>query len=80
MYALESTIHHATIANDVMRVVVVDVRDATAQVPVPTQEVKTMGQALGNFILWPVRLAKVIAKEVIILTCYNYAFIYIDVY
>ena len=75
MYALGSTI-----ADDMMRVVVVDVRDATARVPVPTQEVKTVGQAPGNFILWPVRLAKVIAKEVIVLTCFNYAFIYIGVY
>jgi len=63
-----------------MRVVVVDVRDVTARVPVPTQEVKTVGQALGNFILSPVRLAKVIAKEVIVLTCFNYACIYIGVY
>jgi len=77
---LGSTIHHATIADDMMRVVVVDVRDATTRVPVPTQEVKTVGQAPGNFILWPVRLAKVITKEVIVLTCFNYAFIYIGVY
>jgi len=81
MYALGSTIHHATIADDMMRLVVVDVRDATARVPVPTQEVKTVGQAPGNFILWPVRLAKVISKEVIVLTCFHYAFIfYISVY
>jgi len=46
----------------------------------PTQEVKTVGQALGNFILWLLRLAKVIANEVIVLTCFNYAFIYIGVY
>ena len=68
MYALGSTIHHATIVDDKMRVVVVDVWDATARVPVPTQEVKIVGQAPGNFILWPVILAKVIAKEVIVLT------------
>jgi len=40
MYTLGSTIHHATIADDMMRVVVVDVRDATARVPILTQEVR----------------------------------------
>ena len=41
-----------------IRVVVVDVRDALAPIPVPTEEVQTVGQAPGNFILWPITLAK----------------------
>jgi len=36
MYTLESTIHHETIKVDMMRVVVVDVQDATTRVLVPT--------------------------------------------
>ncbi|WVY89736.1 hypothetical protein V8G54_035250 [Vigna mungo] len=38
--------------------------DATARVPVPTQDVQTMGQAPGNFILCPLRLSRAIVKEV----------------
>ncbi|XP_068483985.1 uncharacterized protein [Phaseolus vulgaris] len=53
--------------------VALDVRDAVARIPVPTKEVQTVGEAPGNFILWPARLAKPImlrndtkkAKEVV---------------
>ncbi|XP_052734972.1 uncharacterized protein LOC128197373 [Vigna angularis] len=64
MYTLGSTMHHETITTDMMRVVVVDVRDATARVPVPTEDVQTVGQAPGNFILWPLRLSRAIVKKV----------------
>ncbi|XP_052726886.1 uncharacterized protein LOC108333836 isoform X2 [Vigna angularis] len=64
MYTLGSTIHHETITADMMRVVVVDIRNATARVPVPTEDVQTVGQALGNFILWPLRLSRAIVKKV----------------
>jgi len=40
MCTLASIIHHETIVNDIIRVVVVDVRDATGRVPAPTKEVK----------------------------------------
>ncbi|KOM43641.1 hypothetical protein LR48_Vigan05g124600 [Vigna angularis] len=63
MYTLGSTIHHETITADMMRVVVVDIRNATARVPVPTEDVQTVGQALGNFILWPLRLSRAIVKK-----------------
>ncbi|XP_022642752.1 uncharacterized protein LOC106775417 [Vigna radiata var. radiata] len=64
MYTLGSTIHHETITTNMIRVVVVDVRVANARVPVPTQEVQIVGQAPGNFILWPIRLSRAIVKEV----------------
>ena len=58
MYALGSTIHHQSIGDDMIRVVVVDVRDAAAPIPIPTEEVQTVGQAPGHFILWPVSLTR----------------------
>ena len=33
------------------------------QVPVPTEEVKIVGEALGTFISWPKQLVKVISKK-----------------
>ncbi|KOM49639.1 hypothetical protein LR48_Vigan08g046600 [Vigna angularis] len=41
-----------------LRVVVVDIKDSSACVPLPSEEVQTVGQASGNFIIWPARLAK----------------------
>lgn len=75
IYMLGSTIHHQTIKDDMVRVVVVDVRDSTAPVPVPTEEVQIVGQAPGNFIIWPTRLAKPIVGRVGFRTCFNYVFI-----
>ena len=45
--------------------VVIDVRDSFAQVHVPTKEVQIVGQAPGNFIVWPTRLAKPIVLKVV---------------
>ena len=77
MYTLGPTIHHQKIADDMIRVVVVDVRDAVARIPVPTKEVQTVGEAPGNFILWPARLAKPIMLRVIFFTCFNYAYVFL---
>ena len=72
MYRLGATIHHQNIGDDMIRVVVVDVRDAAAPVPRPTEEVQTVGQAPGNFILWPISLVKPIEVTVIFLTLIMY--------
>jgi len=48
-----------------IRVVVIDVRDSSARVPVPTEEVQIVGQVPGNFIIWPTRLAKPIVVKVV---------------
>ena len=45
-----STIHGVPIQLDWTRVMVDQVEDATAQVPVPTIEVQEVGQALGTFL------------------------------
>jgi len=55
-----------------MRVVVVDVKDSSTNVHVPTEEVETMGQALENFIIWPARLAKPILVSIGFHICFIY--------
>ena len=66
-YTLGSTIHCSTIQDDMIRMVVVDVMVADAPVPVPTEEVETVGQAVGQFIRWPAALVKSIHRNVHIL-------------
>ena len=66
-YTLGSTIHCSTIQDDMIRMVVVDVMVADAPVPVPTEEVETVGQAVGQFIRWPAALVKSIHRNVRIL-------------
>lgn len=58
VYNLGTTVHHQPLADDQVRVVVEDIRDADALVPIPTEEVQTVSQAPGNFILWPRRLVR----------------------
>jgi len=43
-------------------VVVEEVRHADVEVPMPTSEVRFVGQALGTFIVWPTHLKKAISK------------------
>ena len=44
------------LGDDLARVVVEEVREADAEVPVPTSEVTLVGEALGTFIPWPTHL------------------------
>lgn len=63
VYNLGPTIHHKRMENDKVRVVVKQVRDANARVPVPTNDVQTVGQAPNHFILWPRRLVKHVSAK-----------------
>ena len=74
VYNLGSTIHHKTIEDDNVRVVVEEVRDAEARVPLPTNEVQTVGQAPNQFIQWLRRLVKSISVKVFIINCLLMAF------
>ncbi|WVZ12004.1 hypothetical protein V8G54_016534, partial [Vigna mungo] len=72
IYNLGSIIHHEAIKDDMLRVVVVDIKDSSARVPLPSEEVQTVGQAPGNFIIWPARLTKPIVVSIFIHICLNY--------
>ncbi|KEH32920.1 TNP1-like protein [Medicago truncatula] len=63
VYNLGPTIHNQVLANDMVRVAVTKVIDAKAQVPVPTDEVTTIAQAVNTFIKWPKRLLRVITNK-----------------
>ena len=49
--------------SDFSRVVVEEVREADAEVPVPTSEVRLVGEALDTFIAWPSRLLQPISRR-----------------
>ncbi|KAK7273863.1 hypothetical protein RIF29_14927 [Crotalaria pallida] len=53
-----TTIHSMPIPKGFTNVVVVEVIDGDAEVPHETDEVKTVGEALKSFILWPTPLVK----------------------
>ncbi|XP_054781918.1 uncharacterized protein LOC129289134 [Prosopis cineraria] len=60
IYSLRSTIYHKKIQDDQVRVVVADLKVPDALVLYPTDEVKTVVEAIGNFILWPKRLVNLV--------------------
>ncbi|XP_022633677.1 uncharacterized protein LOC111241131 [Vigna radiata var. radiata] len=47
------TIHGVPIAPQHVHVMIDEVRDPEAQVPVPTPEVQFVGEAVGTFLAWP---------------------------
>ncbi|XP_029124777.1 uncharacterized protein LOC114915009 [Cajanus cajan] len=51
-----STIHGVPLQPDWTRVVVDQVQDVAAPVPLPNTEVQLVGQATGTFLAWPKRL------------------------
>jgi len=63
VYPGGSTMHTVPMLDDLVRVVVEDIRDATAPVPVPTGEVQVVGDAIGTFISWPKELIKLISTK-----------------
>ncbi|KAK7271450.1 hypothetical protein RJT34_27373 [Clitoria ternatea] len=63
VYNLGPTMHHKQIEDDKVRVVVEQVQDANAALPIPTKEVHTVGQAPNHFILWPRRLVLVVSDK-----------------
>ncbi|XP_029126135.1 uncharacterized protein LOC114915496 [Cajanus cajan] len=56
-----STIHNVPLTNDLVKVVIEEVRDSNARVPIPTSEVQLVGQALQTFIAWPRHLVRPIS-------------------
>ena len=47
-----------------MKVGVEEVRDADAPIPVPTEEVKLVGQTLNTFLAWPTHPVKRLLEQV----------------
>jgi len=56
VFATSSTLHTVPLGDEFSRVLIEEVRQAYAEVPVPTSEVRFVGEAPGTFIVWPTRL------------------------
>jgi len=52
------TVHNIPLDNDLVKVGVEEVQDVDAHIPVPTQKVQLVGQALNIFLAWPTHLVK----------------------
>ncbi|KAL5128116.1 hypothetical protein HKD37_14G040431 [Glycine soja] len=58
-----STVHNIPLLPDQVKVGVEEVKDAQAPVPVPTDEVTLVGQALNTFLAWPIHLVKPLSEQ-----------------
>ncbi|KAL5123835.1 hypothetical protein HKD37_02G004342 [Glycine soja] len=63
VYEGSTTIHNIHLLHDQVKVGVEEIRDADAPIPVPTKEVKVMGQALNTFLAWPTHLVKRLSEH-----------------
>jgi len=63
VFTTSSTLHTVPLGDEFFRVVIEEVRQADVEVPVPTSEVRFMGEALGTFIMWPTRLLQPISRR-----------------
>jgi len=61
VFSMSSTLHTMPLGDDFARVVVEEVREADAEVPVTTSEVRLVREALGTFIVWPTHLLQPIS-------------------
>jgi len=64
VYEGSTSIHNIPLLHDQVKVGVEEIRDANAPIPVPTKEVKVMGQALNTFLAWPTHLVKRLSEQV----------------
>jgi len=64
LYEGLTTVHNIPLRHDQVKVGVEEVTDADALIPVPTQEVQLVGQALNTFVAWPTHLVKRLSKQV----------------
>jgi len=64
IYEGSTTIHNIPLLHDQVKVGVEEVRDANALIPVPTEEVKLVGQTLNTFLAWPTHPVKRLLEQV----------------
>lgn len=77
VYNLGPTIHNQVLTADMVKVVVTKLKDAKAQVSVPTDEVTTIAEAVNTFIKWPKRLLRGTANKVFIYDIYVYHYLHL---
>ncbi|KAL5133584.1 hypothetical protein HKD37_03G006881 [Glycine soja] len=63
LYEGSTIVHNIPLLHDQVKVGVEEVRDADAPIPVPTEEVKLVGQTLNTFLAWPTHLVKRLSEQ-----------------
>ncbi|KAH1226328.1 hypothetical protein GmHk_11G033019 [Glycine max] len=66
VYEGSTVVHNTQLLPGQVMVSVEEVTDADAQVPVPTDEVSLVGQALHTFLAWPTHLVKSLSQQVVV--------------
>ena len=66
VYEGSTIVHNTPLLPGQVKVGVEEVTDADAPVPVPTDEVSLVGQALHTFLAWPTHLVKSLSQQVLI--------------
>ncbi|KAL5141354.1 hypothetical protein HKD37_09G024720 [Glycine soja] len=66
VYEGSTIVHNTPLLPGQVKVSVEDVTDADAPVPVPTDEVSLVGQALHTFLAWPTHLVKSLSQQVVV--------------
>ncbi|KAL5124619.1 Dynein heavy chain [Glycine soja] len=64
VYEGSTVVHNSPLLPGQVKVSVEEVTDADAPVPVPTDEVSLVGQALHTFLAWPTHLVKSLSQQV----------------
>jgi len=64
LYEGSTTVHNIPLLHDQVKVGVEEVRDANAPIPVPTEEVKLVGQTLNTFLAWATHLVNRLSEQV----------------
>ncbi|KAH1256705.1 hypothetical protein GmHk_03G006807 [Glycine max] len=64
VYEGSAVVHNTPLLPGQVKVSVEEVTDADALVPVPTDEVSLVGQALHTFLVWPTHLVKSLSQQV----------------
>ncbi|KAH1261903.1 hypothetical protein GmHk_02G004652 [Glycine max] len=64
VYEGSTVVHNTPLLPSQVKVSVEEVTDADAPVPVPTDEVSLVGQALHTFLAWPTHLVKSLSQQV----------------
>ncbi|KAH1213130.1 hypothetical protein GmHk_14G041146 [Glycine max] len=63
LYEGSTTVHNIPLLHGQVNVGVEEVKDAEALVPVPTDDVTLVGQALNTFLAWPTHLVRRLSKH-----------------
>ncbi|KAL5158754.1 hypothetical protein HKD37_15G043159 [Glycine soja] len=66
VYKGSTIVHNTPLLSGQVKVSVEEATDADAPVPVPTDEVSLVGQALHTFLAWPTHLVKSLSQQVVV--------------